>query len=564
MPHGARRSRRWRRGFTLAWIAIGWGAAALAQDAAPSPSPGIEAVPAAPSAREEALEERLRKMEEMNQKLFQQFQSMAQQNETLAKTVQDLSKKLDATTKGLQQGQATGAPGRAAGADTGGKTGGSSPAGGSPSTPASGGSVAKADQTKVPLKPFADQSYKQRYGFALESEDKEFELRVNGMVQLDARIYEQQDQSPVISDFNIPRARLYFGGRVTKPIEYQISFQRSTNNFDLLNAYINLHYDDRLQIRAGRFRVPYTYEWAKLSNWELLTPDRAPFPLNFGPNRMVGLMGFGSLFEKRVEYYVGIFNGPRNSYQDFNYAKDVASFLDFKPFLLWEESPLKNLSVGGSVLAGRQNNPPVPAQLRGSTPASQNFLNSGQGDSLIAVPFLVFNNNVRERGDRALWALHSTYFYKGLSVLAEWESGHNDFALRRVGAPAVDLPVSGYHVQAGYLLTGETREKLDQVEPLHPFNLSHEKFGLGALELQARYSEIHVDRKVFTSGLADPDLWTDQAQFVDLGFNWYLNKYLRFTFDWQHGVFGDPVLYAPGPALQKTSDLFWMRLQVYF
>ncbi|HEX8199821.1 MAG TPA: porin, partial [Isosphaeraceae bacterium] len=422
----------------------------------------------------------------------------------------------------------------------------------------------KAAQDQVPLKAFADQSYKQRYGFAFQSENKEFELRVNGLVQFDTRIYEQANQIPVVGDFNIPRARLYFSGRVTKLFEYQLSFQRSTNNFDILNAYINVHADDRFQLRAGRFRVPYTYEWAKLSNWELLTPDRSPFALNFGPNRMVGLMGYGSLFQKRLEYQVGVFNGPRNSYQDFNYSKDVAAFLDFRPFLLREESPLKNFSVGGSVLAGRENNPPVPALLRGSTPASGNTLTSGSGDVLIAVPFLAFNTNVRERGDRALWELHTTYFFRGLSLLGAWESGHNDFALRRVGAPAVDLPVAGYFVQAGYLLTGEQHEKLDQVEPLHPFNLSREKFGLGALEVQGRYSEVNVDRKVFTAGLADPALWTNHAQFIDLGFNWYLNKYVRFVFDWQRGIFADPVFYRPGPSLQKTSDLFWMRLQLYF
>ena len=51
---------------------------------------------------------------------------------------------------------------------------------------------------------------------------------------------------------------------------------------------------------------------------------------------------------------------------------------------------------------------------------------------------------------------------------------------------------------------------------------------------------------------------------TDVGFNWYLNKFVKIYFDWEHAMFAQPVVYRPGPALQKTSDLFWLRMQVYF
>ena len=44
---------------------------------------------------------------------------------------------------------------------------------------------------------------------------------------------------------------------------------------------------------GGRYRAPFTYEWAKLSIWELPTPERSPFAINFGPNRQVGADGLG-------------------------------------------------------------------------------------------------------------------------------------------------------------------------------------------------------------------------------------------------------------------------------
>jgi len=36
-----------------------------------------------------------------------------------------------------------------------------------------------------------------------------------------------------------------------------------------------------------------------------------------------------------------------------------------------------------------------------------------------------------------------------------------------------------------------------------------------------------------------------------------------FIFDWEHAMFAQSICYRPG-GLQKTSDLFWLRFQVYF
>ena len=40
-------------------------------------------------------------------------------------------------------------------------------------------------------------------------------------------------------------------------------------------------------------------------------------------------------------------------------------------------------------------------------------------------------------------------------------------------------------------------------------------------------------------------------------------KLARVTFDWDHAIFGNPVLYNTD-RFQKSNDLYWLRLQVYF
>ena len=52
---------------------------------------------------------------------------------------------------------------------------------------------------------------------------------------------------------------------------------------------------------------------------------------------------------------------------------------------------------------------------------------------------------------------------------------------------------------------------------------------------------------------------------VDLGVNWYPNRWIKFYFDWQHAAFGSPVLVNESKGLfGRTTDLFWIRCQVYF
>ena len=199
--------------------------------------------------------------------------------------------------------------------------------------------------------------------------------------------------------------------------------------------------------------------------------------------------------------------------------------------------------------------------LRTSTNASNAGITSTSAVNSANVPFLAFNNNVTERGPRALWELHTAYFYKGLTFLGAWDSGYESWAAGN-GRP-VHVPVNGYFVQAAYIITGETRTGVGVIDPLRRFDLRPGRFGLGAWEPTARFSDVSLGRQVFSGGLADPNLWTNRAYLVDVGVNWYLNKFVKVYFDWEHAIFGNPVYYAPG-RFSKTNDLFWLRLQAWF
>jgi hypothetical protein len=80
---------------------------------------------------------------------------------------------------------------------------------------------------------------------------------------------------------------------------------------------------------------------------------------------------------------------------------------------------------------------------------------------------------------------------------------------------------------------------------------------------ECRASRLDVDARVFPAGLADRNLRTNHAQLIDVGADWYLNQFVKVYFDWEHALFDTPVLSGTSH-FRESSDLFWVRTQLYF
>ena len=393
-------------------------------------------------------------------------------------------------------------------------------------------------------------------GFQLRSDDDEFFLQFHDLTQFEYRGYEQGGQSSIKDGFLIPRQWFMFSGRVSRPIGYFVSLAEGFDTTNILDVFVDFNFDPKFSIRAGRMKTPFTYEFLVEPIQGLIDPERSLFFNNFGQNRDLGVMAFGRVFDNTLDYAAGIYNGTRNGFVPVNNAKSVDGFLNWRPFAGEQETLLENFNVGGSVFAaqGMGQNVPVPQTLRTTIATS--------GNSVVGVPFLTFNNNVRESGSRVLWDLHAAYFYQSLALIAEWQSGFQDYSLS--GAKTqTRLPIESWYVQAGYLLTGETRSSVGIVKPLHPFDITGKNPGWGAWELTGRYNFLGYGNQVFTHGLADPNLYTNSVYTTDVGLNWHMTQYVKFYLDWQHAVFGEPVIFAPGRR-QLTSDMFMLRMQLYF
>jgi phosphate-selective porin OprO/OprP len=510
------------------------------------------------------LAERLRAMEEMNKKLADQLERTTREhNEQMRLLLQsygELSKRLgDGMKGGAQEGGAVGAaspPMEAA-------------------QPADPGSPVPDYWSFEPEPAFDDPRYrisnitspkkvplKANFGpgFQFQTEDEEFQLQVHVLSQVEARVWGNGRQVPPVSGFFFPRQRFFFNGRITRPIEYVFSINRGLNSLDLLDAFLNIHLDDRFQVRFGRYMTPLTYDQFAIRPMWLATPERSLFTTNLGLNRQIGLMAWGFLFDHRLDYAAGIFNGSRNSFQSLSNGKDFIAYVNARPFQ--ESEPLwfvKYLNVGTSVAFGHQDQPPVPVALRIGAVSPDAAV-----PGVATVPFLTLNQDVIERGDRLLGSVHTAYFFKGLSLMGEWQYGYNSYATPARPSP-VPVPVSGFYLTGAYFLTGEHIESRTMIQPRRPLipTSKGQIRGLGAWEAVARVSELRLGEKVFTAGFADPNLWSNAAVTTELGMNWYWNENFKIYMFWLHGEFGDPVLLRPG-GFQKSADMFWLRCQLWF
>lgn len=392
-------------------------------------------------------------------------------------------------------------------------------------------------------------------GFELKTKDDEYTIQFHNLTQVDGRFYEQRNQAAVKDTFTIPRQWFIFSGRLTKPIEYYVAFAEGFDTLNLLDCFVNFHYSDKLQLKVGRYKTPFTYEFYALPINGLITPERSLFFNNFGLNRDLGVMPWGTLLDKRVEYAAGIFNGTRNGYLDANSAKDFLGYVNFRPWVNNEDCCLEYFNFGGSMMFGYENNRPIPQTLRTSVATT--------GNEILGVPFLTFRDAVVENGERQFYSLHSAWYYQQLSLVGEWQSGYQSYNFRDSGFSSTQVPVQSYYVQSGYFLTGETVSGRGMVKPIRPFDIRKGKFGWGAWEPMVRFNYLDIGRTVFTLGYSDPNLYANRVTMVDVGVNWYLTQYLKFVFEWEHAEFNEPVAFAPGRR-QLTSDLFLCRLQLFF
>jgi phosphate-selective porin OprO and OprP len=187
------------------------------------------------------------------------------------------------------------------------------------------------------------------------------------------------------------------------------------------------------------------------------------------------------------------------------------------------------------------------------------------------VTWFAYNPSVAANGVRHRISPELVYFYHSFGFAAQYY--HQDIKMQRSANPIVDVPIDSYYAMATYLLTGEHRtEYSQQIDPLRPFDPCAPVASPGAWELVFRVDRLEVGKQAFAGASAVQLASTtsavnqssNEAFETTTGFNWYLNKWVRTQFNWEHANFANPVKVGNMTKARTEEDTLYTRFQVIF
>ena len=372
-------------------------------------------------------------------------------------------------------------------------------------------------------------------GFVLQSADGENRLVLGLTAQIDGR-FSLDDPLPIANTFTIRKARPTFSGQVAKYFAFKVMPDFGNGTAVLTDAYFDIRFSPKFRIRSGKDKTPVGYELLQGDPY-LLFPERA-LASSLVPNRDVGFQVQGDL-SPGLSYAGGVFNGVPDASSstadvDANNPKDLAGRVVWQPFRS-TKTPAGALNglgfqVGGSI--GTQGGP-LPSFR---TSVGQTYFSYATGSAA---------SGGRRRATPAVF-----YYYKSFGAFAEYMRSTQTIAR---SSSTSEITNDGWEVTGSWLLTGEAASDRG-VRPRHVFDPATGNWG--ALQIAARYSQLHVDPLAFTNGLAASTSSRTASAFT-VAANWYPAAILKYYAAFERTSFD-------GGASRPTEHVILFRAQVAF
>ena len=386
-------------------------------------------------------------------------------------------------------------------------------------------------------------------GFAIESADGAFQLRIRGLFQADGRAYLANPAISASDTFLIRRAMPILEARLFKIVDLRFMPDFGQGKLVLYDAYIDIHPFSWLRIRGGKFNPGIGLE--RLQCMANLTFVELGLPNAIVPIRDVGAQLWGEVANGAFLYAFAVFNGVTDgTVGDF----DTGDGVDFvgrifaHPFRPLKISAVENLGIGFAASYGNQNGTPASTNLPSYKSIGQQVF-----FSYLVDPKPDATNTVVPRGEHYRLAPQFYYYVGPLGLLGEYV--YVAQSVQKDTSRAV-LSHQAWQIQLSFVLTLD-RASYDGVIPKRPFDLKKRHFG--ALELAGRYNELRVDKAAFPV-FADVTKSAYQARSFGVALNWYLTANTRFGINYERSDFkgGSPT------GNRNAENVLFGRLQVSF
>lgn len=383
-------------------------------------------------------------------------------------------------------------------------------------------------------------------GASFKSADGNYEVRLRGLLQGDARFYVNDESLPQNDTFLLRTARPIIEGSLGKLIGFRFTPEFAGDSASIVDAYIDVRLDPAYTLRVGKFTSPVGLE--RLQSSSSLSGVERALPSELAPNRDIGVQLQGDVADGRFSYAVGVFNGTvdgrdavtSNPDNEFEYAGRVF----FEPFRN-NANALSGLGFGLGASVGDKRGTGNNFLPRYRTPGQVQFFN--------------YRSSIAASGENLRFSPQAYYYLGRFGVLGEYISS-KQAVLQTTGANAgatADLENTAWQATFQWVLTGEDASYRGVVKPSSPFRPGE---GWGAFELVGRYGVLDIDDDAYPL-FADAAVSARQARNWTLGLNWYLTSNLKLVVNYLDTTFKGG---ASAGRDREDEKAIFSRLQVAF
>jgi phosphate-selective porin OprO/OprP len=376
-------------------------------------------------------------------------------------------------------------------------------------------------------------------GFVIRSNDGDDFLKIGGDLQIDNRAFYGPALTTLPDTILLRRARPTLSGTIFKYVDFFFRPDFGQGSVVIYDAYVQLNYFSRFQLRAGKFKPGVGLE--RLQSDDDTTFVERGLPTLLVPSRDIGFQLGGDIIKRRLNYSVGVYNGVAdNGLSDAAVSdhRDYAARVFLTPFQPNDNNILRGLGVGIGASSGSMDGIALPS-----------YKSFGQN------AFITFASGVTSDGHRDRLAPQAYYYLGGFGLLSEY--GFDDEGFQK-GTTRHDIGIRSWQVQASYVLTGE-RKGFTGVAPRKRFDPKNH--GWGAVELAARVGDFSTDTGLYNYGFATEATSARRAHEWVGGVSWYLNRMTKLAEDYGYTTFEGG---APGNGNRPAEKALITRLQFNF
>jgi phosphate-selective porin OprO/OprP len=354
------------------------------------------------------------------------------------------------------------------------------------------------------------------------SADGNFTAKIGGRIYMNYRhIFDRADggNGGAADTFWVDTARIQLDGTFYKDFFYRVEGEMKTSDnagsLRIKDTYIGHNMGTYFTFRFGQMKVPFSAEETCSSRF-IDFVERSIIN-RWMPAHDAGMMFNGSLFEKVVDWNLGVFNtsinrDDRRSVVDAQDEKMVAGRLFISPFTS-SSGPLKVLRLGFDFTAGDVDN------------SAQGDISTGDLGGAVLTDFGAATN---VDGMRTRLGFNLSWVFGPASIRGEYAMLTSDF---NEGKPNQNFaPLTG---------------------------------GWGAFELAVRFAAYEVGDEAITGGIAaaGANLEADQ---ITIGINWWWSPNVIWRINYEMIGTDELVINTSGNVLDDQTDIFIVRFQIDF